>query len=214
VKVIDTRQLTSSLVVFATTTMRSTSFPFIEDLWGGDRIIEAVCFKPFVAGDGDGDVGSRTGIRLNDPGDLLGFTEDFFLIDSGSTDAVDDLVGVLNTPSAGRIASKVGRVGVSSSERLRGKCGGLNAAMVSLSAWSISTSKADISASLGGGNVAHRGPPGFLGRAGKALAGVVFVGVIELRRWSSSSSSSISTSSSFLRCSPDTREIGGSSTVE
>jgi hypothetical protein len=173
---------TSSLVVFATTTIRSTSFPFIEDLWGGDLIIEAVYFRPLVIGEGDGETGSRTGIRLNEPGDLLGFTEDFFLMDSGSTDAVDDPVGVMNTPSAGRIASNVGRVGVSSSDRLGGKCGGLNAAIVSSRAFSISTSKAVISASLGGASVARLGPLGLLGRVGKALAGVVFVGVIESRR--------------------------------
>jgi hypothetical protein len=169
-------------VVFATTTIRSTSFPFIEDLWGGDLIIEAVYFRPLVIGEGDGETGSRTGIRLNEPGDLLGFTEDFFLMDNGSTDAVDDPVGVMNTPSAGRIASNVGRVGVSSSDRLEGKCGGLNAAIVSSRALSISTSKAVISASLGGASVTRLGPLGLLGRVGKALAGVVFVGVIESRR--------------------------------
>ena len=101
-------------------TMRSTSLPETDDRLGGDRTIEAVCCKPLdlLLADGDGEPGSRTGIRLKEPGDFRGFMDDFFLIDNGSTtEAVDDLVGVLNTPSAGTIGSNVNFVGVSSSDK-------------------------------------------------------------------------------------------------
>lgn len=58
--------------------------------------MEAVCVN---FDGGVGEAGSGAWIRLNEPGDLLGFTEVFFLIDRGSTEAVDDLVGVLTSPS-------------------------------------------------------------------------------------------------------------------
>jgi hypothetical protein len=89
---------TSSLVVLATTTMRSTSFPFRLGCGtrGGERIIDAVCVN-LDAGVGDG--GSGAWIRLKEAGDLRGFTEVFFLMDKGSTEAVEDFVGVLTSPS-------------------------------------------------------------------------------------------------------------------
>lgn len=181
--------------------MRSTSLPETDDLVGGERIIEAVCCKPLdLLAEGEGEPDLRTGIRLNEPGDFLGFTDDFFLIiDSGSTEVVDDLVGVRKTPSAGRIGSNVGLVGVSSSDKSAGKCGGLKAAMVSSSTLSISNDCRSIN--FGGASVARRGPKGFLGRAGRSFtSGDALVGVVESgRRFSSSSS--ILTSSSVRRCS-------------
>lgn len=93
---------TSSFVVLATTTIRSTSFPFLPGFWtrGGERIIDEVCVSLCA---GVGETGSGACIRLNDPGDLLGFTDVFFLMDRGSTDADEDPVDVIARASIGGV---------------------------------------------------------------------------------------------------------------
>jgi hypothetical protein len=115
--------------------MRSTCLPLPDDRRrGGVRDIRLACL---VVCDGDGVSGAC--IRLNEPGDRLGFIEDFFLIESGSTEAVESRVGVLVTAALLR-GWKMGGGGSSSSssERCVPPWGGLNAAIVSSKAVSMS----------------------------------------------------------------------------
>jgi hypothetical protein len=183
----------------------------------------------------EGEEGSLTRIRLKElgdfpgdfpvdlPGDFLGLTLFFFFIDNGSTDVVDDRVGVrvmsVALVSSGGISmsSSVSTPVSSSDETSASKCGGLNAAIVSSIA--ASTSKDGMDINFGGAR-AWRGPAGFLwGRLGSGLEGLFpfLVGVVDGGRyswsWSWSSSRSSGSSGSFGRRSGVTREPGGSSEV-
>lgn len=203
-----TSLLTSSLVVFATMTIWSTPLPFRPPVLtlGGERIIEEV-YLSLCAGVGDG--GSGAWIRLKEPGDRRGLVEVFFLIDKGSTDALEEPVGISSIGSMIGASNK-GLVGVSSSEIFPKARGGLKAARVSSNAASKSSSKggkeAWESVNCGTVKVFLRGPFGLPGMLGSGLEGVcAWVGVTDSGRRASPAEWRV------LRRSGVTLAVGGSS---